>query len=294
MKPEIDILIPTYNGEQFIKETINSALSQEDVNFSIIICDDKSNDETVNIIKKIADPRINLIVNRKRLGLVENWNNCVSLSNSPYITLLHQDDILEKNALKTKIDVLEKNPAVGFAFSNMVRIDASGNMIGGHWFNNLPRNSFIFKGIDFFKYILNNGNIVPCSSVIIRKRLLEEHGLFNKNLHYTPDMEMWLRLSLYNDVAYIAQPLIQIRVHKGQETTQYAGKDKEIKEIYKAINTVFTENQQNIPHRTELFELALSNLSEWDLYFLKNAARNLNFLDVLKLFILFLKLQTIK
>ncbi len=99
--PLISICIPTYNGEKYIEETLNSALNQTYQNIEIIITDDHSSDQTVAICKSYAkrDKRIKVFKNDTNLGLVNNWCESINKANGQWVKFLFQDDILEEHCV---------------------------------------------------------------------------------------------------------------------------------------------------------------------------------------------------
>lgn len=287
---QADILIPTYNGEKYIAETIHNILAQEKAAFHIYICDDGSTDRTVEIITRITDPRITLFQGNKHQGLVGNWNECLRISRSPFINIFHQDDLMCPFNIQSKIAYLHNNPNIGFLFSNMNTIDKSGKVVGGHWYPNLPEQNTILSGHDFFQLLLLKGNVVPCSSVFMRKDLINAVGFFNPLLHYTPDYEMWLRLSLFSDVGYLSSPLIKVRTHRNQESTKFIGKSSEIHESLRAINFVMSEYENFIPNVDEDYYKAINHLIEWSTFFLKNAIKQFNIKETIRLSLILIKL----
>ena len=76
-QPLVSVCIPAYNNAAYIKDTIDSILRQTYTNLELVICDDNSKDDTVEVIESIKDSRIKLIKNEKNLGMSGNWNNCL-------------------------------------------------------------------------------------------------------------------------------------------------------------------------------------------------------------------------
>ena len=93
--PLVSICIPTYNGEKYLKECLDSCIDQTFKSYEIIICDDCSSDGTIKIIEEYAKifPQIILFQNDGNLGLVGNWNRCIHHSNGEWIKFVFQDDI---------------------------------------------------------------------------------------------------------------------------------------------------------------------------------------------------------
>jgi glycosyltransferase involved in cell wall biosynthesis len=109
----IDILLPTYNGAKYITETISSILSQSYKNFRIIISDDKSTDNTVDVIRKIKDPRIVIFQNKINLGYSQNLEQARSKTTADIIFLCGQDDILASDTLKNTVAAFKISPDIG-------------------------------------------------------------------------------------------------------------------------------------------------------------------------------------
>lgn len=240
----ISVCIPAYNGEKYIRQAIDSIINQSYRDFELIILDDNSVDNTTEIVSYFDDPRIRLIKNKKRLGLVNNWNACVELANGEYVYLMHQDDVMMPNNLLKKKIFLEENNRLGFVHSNILTINHANDVVGGHWMENkLPNRDQVYIGIDFFKYLaLASGNFVCCPTVMFKKVCWECLGGFDSRLPFTVDMEMWLRISTQFDVAYIADPLLYYRKHDEQETQRFSKMGKEIYEVERAIEIAIKEH----------------------------------------------------
>lgn len=224
LKPKVSICIPTYNCEEFVEASVKSVLGQTFDDFELIIVDDKSNDDTFEVLKSLKDGRVKLFRNLYRLGLVNNWNRCLELSKGEYVGVFHQDDLMECDNIKEKVKFLDSNPGVGFVFSDAKTIDCHGQVIGEHWSINLQGvGSGVINGRDFFKAMMLGDNFVCCPSVLLRRECLEKLSIFDNRLPYSVDYEMWLRISLFYDVGYIDWPLISYRIHNKNETNKFKG-----------------------------------------------------------------------
>lgn len=105
---KVSILIPTYNGEKYIKETIDSCLNQTYPNIEIIVIDDCSIDNTVNILKQY-DKEIKLYLNEQNQGISKNVNKGVDLLTGEYFILLGHDDLLSKDHVKIMVNEFDNN-----------------------------------------------------------------------------------------------------------------------------------------------------------------------------------------
>ena len=92
--PLLTVAIPTCNGTAHLAETLHSILNQECPPFDLLVSDDHSDDGTVALVRDIAGERARIVVNEQRLGLAGNWNQCMALSQTPWVSIFHQDDVM--------------------------------------------------------------------------------------------------------------------------------------------------------------------------------------------------------
>jgi len=118
-KPKVSILIPTYNRENLIRETVESALKQTFDDYEIVIIDNKSTDATYEVVKEYADnnKKIKVFQNEKNLGPVGNWKAALFKSRGKYIKFLWSDDLIDERFLEKTVPVLEKNNDIGFVYT---------------------------------------------------------------------------------------------------------------------------------------------------------------------------------
>ncbi|MBF8457680.1 glycosyltransferase family 2 protein [Kaistella sp. G5-32] len=124
--PEVSIITPCYNSGKFLDETIQSVLTQNFTDWEWLITDDCSSDDSVEIIKKINDPRIVLTVAKENGGAGHARNLSLEKASGKYITFLDADDFWEPNFLKEMVAFMKKEKAE-IAYSNYARCDENLN-----------------------------------------------------------------------------------------------------------------------------------------------------------------------
>src|SRR5262245_20836545 len=107
MPPQVSICIPTFNGAAWIGESVRSALEQRHDSFEVLVVDDHSTDATVEIARAVGDGRLRIHVNERRLGMVENWNECIRQARGDLIKFLFQDDMLRPDCLARMVALFE-------------------------------------------------------------------------------------------------------------------------------------------------------------------------------------------
>lgn len=136
----IAIVIATYNGSLFIKEQINSILNQTYRDFKLYISDDRSSDNTLDIIRNITDERIVIVDNERNLGVVGNFNNVLLSTKEDIVFLSDQDDLwpperLEKMLLFCEENLIEGTPFL--TFTDMTLIDGNGDILSESFYNDV-------------------------------------------------------------------------------------------------------------------------------------------------------------
>lgn len=115
--PKVTVLMPVYNGEEYLREAIESILFQSFGNFEFLIIDDGSTDDSINIIASYTDPRIRVITNGENIGIARALNKGIELARGKYIARMDSDDISLPKRFEKQVDFLDKNPEIGIVGS---------------------------------------------------------------------------------------------------------------------------------------------------------------------------------
>ncbi len=223
-QPPVSVAIPTYNGGLFLREAIESVLNQSWRDFELVVCDDASSDNTLDVVRSFHDPRLRLFTNNTRLGLAPNWNRCLELCHGQYVVVFHQDDVMLPDNLARKKDVLDRDAGVGWVYSRAQYVDGLGRPLTAeqcYAVEGEPEDRRTEGRRAFESMLLRLDNPVCCPSVMFRARCAEAAGNFDESLPFTTDLEFWMRLSLFGDVQYLAEPLIKYRWHGGNESVRF-------------------------------------------------------------------------
>ena len=213
-KVKLSVCMPVYNSSKYISKSIESVLAQTYKDFYLNIFDNRSTDDTEEIVKSFKDPRIKYFKNETNLGLVGNHKRCLDSCETEYVNIWHDDDIMMPDNLEKKISVLDNNSNVGIVFSNVDFIDENDNLHSYEW-NKECKNDFIIKGKDLFKKFvlkMHIGAFFFIGSALCRKDVIRQAGGFNlQDPPLTCDSSLWLRSLLISDAACIGKPLVKYR-----------------------------------------------------------------------------------
>jgi glycosyltransferase involved in cell wall biosynthesis len=203
--PAVTVLMPLYNGEQYVREAIESILGQTFGEFELLVLDDGSTDSGPRLVKGYRDPRIRLHSNDANLGIAATLNRGISLATGRYIARMDCDDVSLPDRLRRQFDFLEGNPTVGVCGSRVRRIGAKR----GLW--------KVKAGDAAIKSRLLFENAMAHPSVMIRKSLLDEKSLrYDPSLRCAQDYAFWVEIARHSRLANLEQVLVLYRVHASQ------------------------------------------------------------------------------
>ena len=200
--PLVSIVIPVHNGERYIKESINSCLEQTYKNIEIIVVDDKSEDNTLNILKSYGN-RITVIPVEKQNGLGNVINIGIRESKGKYIARMDADDIMYPTRIEKQVEYLESHPSCIAVGGQIDIIDENRNITGHREYavedKDIKKNLFLFQPFAH-------------PAVTLRRVTLEEIGLYPENMWKVEDVKLFLILSTKGEFHNLEDTVLKYRM----------------------------------------------------------------------------------
>ena len=206
---KVSVLIPAYNRARYIGETLRCVLGQDYGNLEVIVLNDASTDDTVEVVKSFSDPRIKLFHNERNLGLAGVRNRLLELATGDFLAWQDSDDLCTPDRIALQVNFLESNPKVLAVGSAATLIDENGNPIKG-W-HRAP----CFGGSKAVAVAMCFGAPLTNSSVTMKKEV-RKFASFNLDFPPYEDYEFWEKVSWHGDLATLPIPLIKYRRHSSQ------------------------------------------------------------------------------
>lgn len=202
--PKVSVLMSVFNGENYIKEAIDSILSQTYKNFEFLIINDGSVDNTAGILKGYADSRIKIHSNKIKLGLTKSLNLGLKMATGEYIARQDADDISLPTRLQKGIKLLDEKKEIGLLGMGWYIIDGKGKEIG----LSIPSRGKL--SVHFMCH----------GTIFIRRKCLEKIGLYRDIFEYAQDYDLWLRIGEEFEIENLREPLYKLRVHEASISTR--------------------------------------------------------------------------
>jgi len=225
--PLVSVIIPAFNSETYIEETVNSALCQTYQNIELIIVDDGSTDRTLEIVKQISlkDNRVNYfsIPPSGRPSVPRNFG--IRKANGEFIAFLDSDDLWHKRKIELQLKIiLAAAPSSAFIYSMSITFGDVNPFSRKYELLPLP-----FRAAKNFNDLLTIGNTIPLSSVIVRKdKLLQEKGFDEDPMLQIEDYDLWLRLAQQFDFIFLPAILVRYRIHPAQFSVDWETQKKRL------------------------------------------------------------------
>lgn len=234
--PLVSICIPTYNGEKYLVECLESCINQSFKDYEIIICDDCSSDNTISIIEAYDLKYSNIIFYKgeKNLGLVGNWNKCLDLCSGEWIKFVFQDDYITSDCLEKFVNQISDSAQLIACKRHFILPDnASADFVNYYTHevrtleNTSEFNGKVFSPELISKIAVENlclNFIGEPSLIFFRKSVVKEVWAFNSSLKQICDLEFALRIATRYGLTYIPEQLCAFRIHGDSTTSINVGK----------------------------------------------------------------------
>ncbi len=205
--PKVSVIMAVYNGEKYLREAIESILSQTFKDFEFIIVDDGSTDRTPDILKEYEkkDDRVKIITNSKNIGLTKSLNKAIKIAKGEYIARQDADDISLPERLEKQVEFMDKNRDIGLVGAFYYEIGENGSIVSKKI---LPTKD------TYLKKILIKYNPFFHSSIIIRRKVFSKVGLYDEKFKKAQDYELWFRVARFYKLTNIPKFLIKRRYTK--------------------------------------------------------------------------------
>lgn len=275
--PTVSVIMATYNHAEFVKQTIESVLAQQDIDFEFLIADDGSADHTREVVASIKDARIQFFPNEINRGACIVTNELIERSSGEFIALINSDDYWpDSDKLAYQVRILRDKPNVAACFGRARFVDRNGNAIdkasipSGTVFDQENRS----QG-QWLRHFFDLGNCICHPTMLIRKSCYDELGMYDNRLRQLPDFDMWIRLLKKHDIFISQRELVAFRKLPGQNASD--GTTENMKRIFNESYFILRDFFDDIP--SNVFREGFEDL------FIKKSPLTQDFLEIEKAFL---------
>jgi glycosyltransferase involved in cell wall biosynthesis len=197
----VTVVIPNFNYARYLPGAVHSALAQRGVSVDIVIVDDASTDDSMEVASELAaaDNRVRVLVHEKNAGPVTTFNDGLAVARGEFLVRLDADDLLTPGSLERSVAVAQHFRSVGLVYGHPLHFSGVTRQPA----RMEPTTWTLWPGRTWLTDRCRDGlNVITSPEVLMRKSVVDIVG-GQRPLAHTHDMEMWLRISAFSDVAYI-------------------------------------------------------------------------------------------
>lgn len=202
----VSVIIPVYNAEKYIVETLESVFCQTYGNYEVIVVNDGSTDNSMEVIKPFSGRSNFRIVHQINSGPSRARNEGIKAARGTYCAFLDADDIMLPDRLALQVKVLDERPDAGLTYSDLITFNENGVI-------HSTKKEFIrpHSG-DVLRQLLKE-NFITTSTVLLRRECFDKVSFFDENIRHSEDYKMWLNIAKIYKVQYLDLPLVKYRYH---------------------------------------------------------------------------------
>lgn len=245
--PLVSVIVPNYNYARYLPDRMESILNQTLQDFEVILLDDCSTDNSVEVMDRYRNnPHVSQIVrNDHNSGSpFVQWEKGLALARGRYVWIAEADDLAEPHLLEREVAVMEHNPGVVLTIGMSRIIDADGVDMGQCEYDDSPADGEVrvYRGKDFIQHKMLGGNRCYNASMALFRRSAWE-GISDKRylkMRYNGDWDFWIQIAVQGDVAVVQENLSKFRKHGGSTIITGTGSNRASLEmcqmLYQNIN----------------------------------------------------------
>jgi glycosyltransferase involved in cell wall biosynthesis len=218
--PLVSVLVKSYNHAAFVRQTIESVLSQSLQDFEIVVTDDGSTDGTCEILRGFDDPRLHLTASPRNAGISAAMNATVGRARGRYLAILNSDDWALPGRLERQVAFLEANPQVSLLFGMPRPVDEAGQPTQAFNDFRAPLRWPDFSRRTWLRAFFFEGNCLCAPSAMIRREAYAVAGPYDPRLTNLQDLDMWIRMLAEGHAIHVLpDELTAFRIHPGGGNT---------------------------------------------------------------------------
>lgn len=216
----VSVVVASYNHAEFLEQRMDSLINQTYPDMEILVIDDCSPDNSVEVLRKYEPhPRVKLVIREKNSGWVAVSNHGIDMSSGEFVIFSNCDDDCDPRMIERLVDAMRVNPTAGIAFCRSLMVDEHGRVLGDDFSIREPSfrvrcsTDTLLTRKEISRFLLHSCVIPNLSAALIRRECFATIGNLSPDYHACSDWDLFFRIATGYDVAYVAEPLNRFRQH---------------------------------------------------------------------------------
>lgn len=213
--PRVTVLMPTYNAERYLRDAIDSILSQTWTDFELLVIDDGSTDQSPKLVRSYGDPRVRLTRNERNLGIIKSLNRGISLARGEFVARMDGDDVSLPERLERQVRYLEANPQIDILGTELEMMDEEGRTWDPPQFFRVPSNPVAVTWSLFFSCRMHHPTIMA------RRAVLEALNGYDDAYPHAEDYALYLKALGRFQLSNLSEVFLRLRRHPNSVTRRH-------------------------------------------------------------------------
>lgn len=216
----VSVVVASYNHAEFLAQRMESLISQTYQNLEILVIDDCSPDNSIEMLRRYeSHPKVKLVIREKNDGWVTVSNQGVEMATGEFLIFANCDDDCDPRMIERLVDAMNANPTAGIAFCRSLLVDEDDHTLGDDFaireqsFRTRCLTDTLLTQQEMSRFLLHSCVIPNLSAALIRKECFSTVGKLSPDYRVCSDWDLFFRIAARYEVAYIAEPLNKFRQH---------------------------------------------------------------------------------
>jgi glycosyltransferase involved in cell wall biosynthesis len=256
----VDVIVPCYNYGHYLRECVESVLTQEGVDVRVLIIDDCSPDNTPQVAAELMsqDSRIEYRRHEKNIGHIATYNEGLEWASGDYLLLLSADDLLISGALGRAAGLMDAHPEVVMTYGGAIFTDDPAR---DEYRGPVVSTSKILPGDEYIEKACRGAqNLIPTPTAVLRTSVQHRIGGYRKELPHAGDMEMWLRCAAHGAIGVLDAYQAYYRTHPASMSNEYRGLG-DLRQRALAFETLFKHYGESFPNNKRKKQIVSEGIS---------------------------------
>lgn len=220
--PLVSVVVPLFNGEAYVRESLDSILAQTYRNIEVIVMDDASTDGAPDVVRSYEDERLQYLRQPENRGIFANINAGIARARGEFVAIHHADDVYSSEILQREVEFLREHPHTGAVFAIDTFIDGGGRVWGRLELPDELRGQKVLAYPVVLNGMLRHKNIfIRGGTSLIRRSVYEEVGVFDDAYLLRADLDLWLRIARLYPIGLIEEHLVAYRYGHDNASARY-------------------------------------------------------------------------
>jgi glycosyltransferase involved in cell wall biosynthesis len=230
LRPTVSVILPTYDRLPYLRLAVDSVFAQTFTDWELIVADDGSSEETTAYLRGLESPTVRVLFLARSGNPSRVRNAALGVANGRYVAFLDSDDLWLPLKLERQLAFMLAQPGCEWSYTAFTIVDAEGVPLSSE-----RNRRWIPHSGNIFTEVVRTSASIRTPAVVVSTKLMRDVGGFDEAIERSEDYDLWTRLALRSPICVVDEPLVLVRRHAGNQTTEssaaYVARDYSLRKL---------------------------------------------------------------